>query len=817
MALIKCKECGKEYSNLADKCPSCGVLTKINEEQPKLVECIECSLRYPEEKDACPNCGCPTKYSTINKPKNRELINIPHYDFSNFFQKIQRVSWVQVTDFIDKHVLKLLSVFTIILVIIWGVTSFNVSHDSNEQVILENKQVEDNPQSIETPNTIDTSNLVFPIASKPSQRLGILDSNSDSLKEKFGYSPASKDSSDLRVVSLTTNSISIQLNASLKVVLMDALGKKVKESSNPSKEITFDGLKANTEYVLMSLNTKNEYLDYLVFETMNSKEDIDLHYFINFNDSNSEEVTIDIFGYFNGVSTYTLNNERYHTNQDELDIQHDSLKVITNGSYSIKWTPETNISFSFKDAQGYFQVSYTSKKSAEQSNDGRGRIEGRKTSDYLISTGEQLLVLPVRSTTRYTEDVSLSMNAPINWGYNIGFVEPIDGFYKVEKDKEWIPLAPIQAYNLNDYKETALTYPDLLFEFIYPITADSVEVNQLYDAWDMLYQLWGRSPEKGLRYTLFVADDTIPIYGGEYSTGQSYTTAYELLNEMGVHQFFHVWQGWKYHINVDEMYDQWWGEGFNRYFSHKVLEAVGDTAEGYQQLGVYYNEYYNSVQQGYVVSLLSRSYPYNAYEYNAGALFTYSMDKQLQAATKGAYSMDIVLKHVLEEWITNRTPFRYADMIDFIKDESGIDFTQFFEDYVANAEMPLVLDEFGPSTTSNSGSMNNSFGVGVYGNQAPVELFASKFQSVFSNSVEMASYDALSEAKINNFSNTAILHSLNMGAFPSDFTAFLGLSSSPELNKLNIYHNEKGGTIYVIIANTEDELLKFIENLSSLE
>ena len=29
MALIKCPECGKEYSNLADKCPNCACPTKI--------------------------------------------------------------------------------------------------------------------------------------------------------------------------------------------------------------------------------------------------------------------------------------------------------------------------------------------------------------------------------------------------------------------------------------------------------------------------------------------------------------------------------------------------------------------------------------------------------------------------------------------------------------------------------------------------------------------------------------------------------------------------------------------------------------------
>lgn len=810
MALIKCRECGKEYSNLAEKCPNCGVATALNDEQSKQITCLECNHLYLENEAACPNCSCPTTHNLKSKDKaHKHAINLSRI-LNNVLQTLVPRLKGQFTTVIRKHSIEILSVLTLILFITWGLTSFN----SQEQP--SNIEVEVIDESVDTPIPNDVSGLVFPVASKPAQRVGVLNTETKNSNRKFSYTQATTDVSDLRMTALTTNSVSIQLDSPLKVILMNSSGNLVKESTSQSKNVIFDGLKADTDYVLMSLNTKNEYLDYVVFETMNPSEDIDLQYIINFNDSSSEEVSVDIFGYFNGVSSYTLNNERYHTNLDELDIEQDSMRIKTNGLYDLKWNPETKISFSFKDKQGYFQVSYTSKKSANSSNNG-GRIEGRKTSDYLIATGEQLLILPVRNNNSYSEDVSVSMNAPLNWGYNIGFTEPIDGFYKVEKDKEWTPLAPIQAYNLSNYKETILTYPDLVFEFIYPMNADNTEVNQLYDAWDMLYQLWGRSPDKGLRYTLFVADDNTPVYGGEYTTGQSYTTSYELLNEMGIHQFYHVWQGWKYHLQVDESYGQWWGEGFNRYFSHKVLEAVGDTSEGYQQLGVYYGEYNNSVEQGYLVSLLSTAYPYNAYEYNAGALYVYYMDKQLQTETKGAYSMDIVLKYALQAWIEKGTPFTYSGMINYIKDVSGVDFTQFFDEYVVKAEKPIVLDEFATNSSPDNSSDNSSFDKGIYGTQAPVELFASKFNNIFSGKVELASFDAFSEAKFNNFSNAVILHSLDQGKFPDSFNQLLGISSDPEMNKLNIYQNAKGGTIYVILTETEDDLLKVINGLSALD
>lgn len=772
---------------------------------------MECKHVYSRNEEACPQCGCPTAYTVLSKhnhPKTNPNWTIKSSHFLQVYvPKLQDF----YTQFIVKYSVHILSAFSILLLIIWGFQ--NIS--SNEPAV--NNEVEIPSENETTSTPIDVSNMTFPVAIKPAQRVGVLKVEEATSQTKFDYKQASTDASSLRVVSLTTTSISLKLDHATKVVLLDAQGKLVKEKPSQSTDVTFDGLKANTVYVLMSLNSKNEYQDYLVFETMNPSEDIDLQYFINVDDSNSEEVTIDIFGYFNGVSSYTLNNEQYHTHLDELDIQHDSMSVTTNGSYDVKWTPGTKITFLFNDKQGYFQVSYTSKKTATQSADGGGRVEGRKTSDYLIATGEQILVLPVRSNMSFSEDISLSMNAPLNWGYNIGFKEPIDGFYKVEKDKEWMPLAPIQAYNLSNYTESVLTYPDLTFEFIYPNTADVYEVNQLYDAWDMLYQIWGQSPEKGLRYTLFVANDDVEIYGGEYTTGQSYTTSYGLLNEMGVHQFYHVWQGWKYYIETNESYQKWWGEGFNRYFSHKVLEAVGDKAEGYQQLGNYYSAYMGSIDQGYKTALFSNDYPFGGYEYNVGALFTYAMDKQLQTETKGAYSMDIVLNHVLQEWKENGTPFTYNGMLTYIKETTGVDFTPFFNEYLITAENPLVLDEFASNVTANSGQSSGTFGGGIYGNQGPVELFANKFKDTFKGTIEMASNEAFSETKFNNFQYTAILHSLDMREFPSSFKQFLGINSDPEMNKLNIYHNSKGGTIYVIITKTEDELMKFINDLPSLD
>lgn len=46
MALIKCKECGKEYSEWANNCPGCGYNEKNEKEQTTLIPPIERKSKY---------------------------------------------------------------------------------------------------------------------------------------------------------------------------------------------------------------------------------------------------------------------------------------------------------------------------------------------------------------------------------------------------------------------------------------------------------------------------------------------------------------------------------------------------------------------------------------------------------------------------------------------------------------------------------------------------------------------------------------------------------------------------------------------------
>jgi uncharacterized membrane protein YhaH (DUF805 family) len=66
MALIICKQCGKEYSNKALNCPSCGGPTRNNQD----ITCQECGEIYSLAEDKCPKCACPSPFMERQKEES---------------------------------------------------------------------------------------------------------------------------------------------------------------------------------------------------------------------------------------------------------------------------------------------------------------------------------------------------------------------------------------------------------------------------------------------------------------------------------------------------------------------------------------------------------------------------------------------------------------------------------------------------------------------------------------------------------------------------------------------------------------------------
>ena len=105
MALISCPNCGKQVSDKAPSCPSCGCV--LFEEEPKklnVIICEDCGFEVPDGVESCPNCGCPIE--------NKQ--NIPKSEDS-----VQKVEVTSVNVSVNKsRIIKILSIVLVLAVII---------------------------------------------------------------------------------------------------------------------------------------------------------------------------------------------------------------------------------------------------------------------------------------------------------------------------------------------------------------------------------------------------------------------------------------------------------------------------------------------------------------------------------------------------------------------------------------------------------------------------------------------------------------------------------------------------------------------------
>lgn len=64
MALIRCPECGREFSDLADACPGCSC------PKDRIRLCAHCGAALLDVADACSNCGRPQKDEAASLPRS---------------------------------------------------------------------------------------------------------------------------------------------------------------------------------------------------------------------------------------------------------------------------------------------------------------------------------------------------------------------------------------------------------------------------------------------------------------------------------------------------------------------------------------------------------------------------------------------------------------------------------------------------------------------------------------------------------------------------------------------------------------------------
>lgn len=69
-----------------------------------LIKCFECGKEFSDKADSCPNCGCPTSITINEIYKSTNTINIcgVDYDFSTIMQEISKgTSWSNINKMIS--------------------------------------------------------------------------------------------------------------------------------------------------------------------------------------------------------------------------------------------------------------------------------------------------------------------------------------------------------------------------------------------------------------------------------------------------------------------------------------------------------------------------------------------------------------------------------------------------------------------------------------------------------------------------------------------------------------------------------------------
>ena len=130
MALIQCKNCGKDVSDRAKVCPHCGTqLIEDEVTQPQPIICEECGAEIPQGADSCPNCGCPVPVDgeeNTEAPQKVELtsVKIPKLD--------QRKKKIVVGSIIG--VIVLIAAISLIISQMRQVTAAQLSADYSENI-----------------------------------------------------------------------------------------------------------------------------------------------------------------------------------------------------------------------------------------------------------------------------------------------------------------------------------------------------------------------------------------------------------------------------------------------------------------------------------------------------------------------------------------------------------------------------------------------------------------------------------------------------------------------------------------------------------
>lgn len=136
MALIKCPECGKEFSSYAKACPQCGFPVNAMTENDSLPSdcCPECGTTVVNDSSDCPDCGKPIN-DNRSVPINDTIMHVIPDNTTK--QKTSKHRWI-IGGIVAVAVLLIAGAF----LLIWGTNGMKPQSNGNtkERTLEEMKQ-----------------------------------------------------------------------------------------------------------------------------------------------------------------------------------------------------------------------------------------------------------------------------------------------------------------------------------------------------------------------------------------------------------------------------------------------------------------------------------------------------------------------------------------------------------------------------------------------------------------------------------------------------------------------------------------------------
>lgn len=506
-------------------------------------------------------------------------------------------------------------------------------------------------------------------------------------------------------ISLSTTSFKIKVDylktdtpdASYKIIGDKYSGQGDIDFNNETGFIEFSNLSPDTSYNV-TISGKSSEIS-IGFKTFSNEKNLELFYFIDITDASTGTVSVHIAGHSSNKNNLKLKPEIYHTAGEYLSItKKPQLRGYSNSKLSFSEN-EVHIT----DIQNkYFMISYESDKSFNAPL--KSKIHGYQgilNENYFMASGEQFILAPNNELINENQNkvkFSGTLIRPSNWKSETGYLSNKHGVFEF-KPFENFKFGPVNIFSYNpqqftiNSKKIGGTEVNVILEN----SLNSNHANDIMDLYNNVYKLWDGGPGDDL-YTIMVVDNDKLIYAGEWTTGQGYSSGFNVTGQMLVHQIYHRWNAWAIGIDCDHsdlFCKNIWNEGFNEFFCDLILYESGYDYNHTTMKGRYY-QYKEAIANGedqnlYTTHIEDLNDPNSVYY--KGAVIAYALDAYVRKMTNNEYDLSYSLKRSWEEWKNNDKPVNLAYITEYLNEvvPGGVD--DWVEKYIKNNK-EITLPEF---------------------------------------------------------------------------------------------------------------------------